>query len=309
MPNLSQPIVDVPSALAYKNAIESHTPADTNFAPLMTLYLTKDLSVSTLKQAKNSGFIHAIKLYPSGVTTNSTHGIKNIASLYPLFETLSELNMPLCVHGESPDPDIDIFDRETHFIDHYLQDIVSTFPKLRVILEHISTRQAAEFVAKAPDNVAATITIHHLLFNRNHLLSGGIKPHYYCLPILKRSKDQQVLTEMALSGHPKFFLGTDSAPHAINDKQSACGCAGIFSAPVAVPLYAQFFERHQALDKLENFASRFGAQFYDLPFNEEKITLVKQTWQVPSSIPFGSQQVIPLMAGEQIDWRIEKTSL
>lgn len=304
MPNLKPPVTTVDAAISYKQRIKSHLGPQTDFTPLMTLYLTNETSAEEIKKAKNSGEITAFKLYPAGVTTNSAAGVRDIEALFPQLKVMEECNLPLCIHGESPDPNLDIFDREKDFIDRYLIKIVQEFSSLRIILEHISTAHAVQFVQEMSENLAATITIHHLLFNRNDLLSGGIKPHHYCLPILKRSTDQEMLKNAAISGNPKFFLGTDSAPHAIDDKQSACGCAGIYSAPVALPLYTQFFEQHGALDKLENFASRFGPAFYQLPVNTQTITLEKKPWRVPERMILGDCEVVPLLAGQEIQWQV-----
>src|SRR5690606_11671670 len=244
-----------------------------NFEPLMTLYLTDGMSVREIEEAKASGLVHAVKYYPAGATTNSDNGVTAIDKVYPVLEAMAELGMPLLIHGEVTNPEIDIFDREQVFIDTVLQPLVNRYPTLRIVLEHITTRQAAQFVAQASDNLAATITAHHLLYNRTHMLSGGIRPHLYCLPILKRNIHQQALIEAATSGNPRFFLGTDSAPHARHLKEHACGCAGSYTAPAALELYAEAFDQAQALDKLEGFASLYGADFYGLPRNTGHVVL------------------------------------
>ena len=305
MPNLKPPVLSVQDAEDYRQRILNTLPKNTSFNPLMTLYLSAETTEAMIREAAASSSVLGVKLYPSGVTTNSQAGIKEIQDIYPLLAVMEECDLPLLVHGESIDPKADVFDRETLFITEKLIPIIQHFPKLRVILEHISTRAAVEFVEEASKQVAATITPHHLLLNRNHLLDDGIRPHYYCKPILKRQEDQAALIKAAISGNPKFFLGTDSAPHSIKNKEAACGCAGVYSAHAALELYAQVFEQHQALDKLENFSSIYGAQFYKLPINTHSITLHKKSWQVPHSLPFGSEQLVPLWAGENIEWQIE----
>lgn len=299
MPNLVPPLTTVEQIQNYKDEILSQAPH--GFIPYFSLYLTDTMSADILTQAQFLPEILGAKLYPAGVTTNSQFGINNIEQLYPIFEVMQDLNMVLQIHGETIHDDI--FDREKQFIEKSLDPIVKNFPKLRIVLEHISTAAASQYINDSPDNVAATITVHHLLFNRNDLLSGGIKPHYYCLPILKRDTDQQAIQRAALSGNPKFFLGTDSAPHAISDKESACGCAGIYSAPFALALYTQFFSAHYSLDKLEPFGSHFGADFYQLPRNTDTITLEETNQQIPEILVFGDKKVRPLAAGETISWK------
>ena len=315
MPNLADPITTVEQAQNYREEIlasvtdinkdiddDSKNSAD--FEPLMTLYLTDKTTAETILEAKASGIIHALKLYPAGATTNSDKGVTNLENIYPALEAMQETGIPLLVHGEVTDPDIDIFDRERVFIETILEPLIQRFPTLKVVLEHITTRDAAEFVTHAPDNIAATITAHHLLMNRNTIFAGGIRPHHYCLPILKRETHRQALVKAAASGNPKFFLGTDSAPHPQGAKESACGCAGMYTAYHAMELYAEAFDKVEALDKLEGFASIFGAEFYGLPQNTNTITLKRESWQVPANLPLGKEQIIPLRAGEQCHWTL-----
>ncbi|RZM75497.1 dihydroorotase [Pseudoalteromonas rubra] len=303
MPNLVPPATCTQSALAYRERILAAKP-NGQFEPLMVLYLTDNTSAEEIRAAQASGHIVAAKLYPAGATTNSDSGVTDIENIYPILEVMQEVGMLLLVHGEVTDSSIDIFDREKVFIDTKLRKVVDAFPKLKIVLEHITTQDAVEFVESAPDNVAATITAHHLLYNRNHMLAGGIRPHYYCLPILKRNTHQQALLRAATSGSKKFFLGTDSAPHAKDKKEAACGCAGAYTAHAAIELYAEAFEEAGALDKLEGFASHFGADFYGLPRNTDTITLEKSSWQVPESYPLGDTQVVPIKAGASIDWQV-----
>ncbi|MCX7121476.1 MAG: dihydroorotase [Gammaproteobacteria bacterium] len=303
MPNLASPITSLSAANAYKSRIEKYIPAGCDFTPLMTLYLTETLSPEIINEC--SSIITACKYYPAGATTHSNAGIHDIKKIYPLLEQMQSVDMPLCIHGESIDRNADIFDREKLFLSETLQHIIKDFPKLRVILEHISTKAAVDFVLQAPKNIAATITPHHLQYNRNDLFHHGIHPHYYCLPILKRAEDQQALIRAAISANPKFFLGTDSAPHAIEKKENACGCAGIYSAHAALGFYADIFEQHNALDKLENFASVFGAEFYQLPQNKSTITLIKEPYKIPEKLSFGNTQLIPMKAGETVSWKIQ----
>ncbi|WP_125783570.1 dihydroorotase [Pseudoalteromonas rubra] len=303
MPNLVPPATCTQSALAYRERILAAKP-NGQFEPLMVLYLTDNTSAEEIRAAQASGHIVAAKLYPAGATTNSDSGVTDIENIYPILEVMQEVGMLLLVHGEVTDSSIDIFDREKVFIDTKLRKVVDAFPKLKIVLEHITTQDAVEFVESAPDNVAATITAHHLLYNRNHMLAGGIRPHYYCLPILKRNTHQQALLRAATSGSKKFFLGTDSAPHAKDKKEAACGCAGAYTAHAAIELYAEAFEEAGALDKLEGFASHFGADFYGLPRNTDTITLAKSSWQVPESYPLGDTQVVPIKAGASIDWQV-----
>lgn len=304
MPNLVPPVCRLEEALAYRERIVQHIPNDQSFQPQMTLYLTDKTSVQDIKVAAEHSAIIACKLYPAGATTNSDSGVTDIQKLYPVLSAMQQYHLPLLVHGEVTQSDVDIFDREKRFIDQVLTKLVSDFPSLKVVLEHITTQDAVDFVSAAPNTVAATITAHHLLFNRNHMLVGGIRPHYYCLPILKRQSHQQALIDAAISGNPKFFLGTDSAPHDTQSKENACGCAGCYTAYAAIELYAEVFEQASALDKLEGFASFFGADFYGLPRNRDTITLEKQDWQAPQTLAFGHEQLTPFLAGETLHWKI-----
>ena len=257
-----------------------------------------------VRAAKASGFVHAAKLYPAGATTNSDSGVTSIDNIFPVLEAMAEVGLPLLVHGEVTRAEVDVFDREKRFIDEHLTRVVERFPTLKVVFEHITTGDAAAFVKAAPANVGATITAHHLLYNRNHMLVGGIRPHFYCLPILKRNVHQEALLDAATSGNAKFFLGTDSAPHVKHAKEAACGCAGCYTAFAAIELYAEAFEQRGALDKLEAFASLNGPRFYGLPANTDRITLVRDEWTAPTSLPFGELTVIPLRAGEKLRWRL-----
>ena len=304
MPNLVPPARNVAEAGEYRQRILAAVPTSRQFEPLMTLYLTDQTRAADVQAAKASGFVHAAKLYPAGATTNSDSGVTALERIYPALEAMAEVGMPLLVHGEVTGNEVDIFDREKRFIDEQLVDLVARFPSLKVVMEHITTADAVQFVESARANVGATITPQHLLFNRNHMLVGGIKPHFYCLPILKRSSHQEALLKAATSGNSRFFLGTDSAPHAQHTKEAACGCAGCYSAFAAIELYASAFEQENALDKLEAFASHFGADFYGLPRNTDTITLVRESWQVPAQLPFGEQQVVPLCAGDTLNWRL-----
>lgn len=306
MPNLVPPVTKAQDARAYYDRIMATQPK-AHFTPLMVLYLTDQTSAQDIIDAKQQGLVFAAKLYPAGATTNSSSGVTDIAKLAPVFSAMQQVGMPLLVHGEVTDKQIDIFDREAVFIDTILKPLVADYPDLRVILEHITTAQAVGFVNQASDNVAATITAHHLLFNRNDMLVGGIRPHFFCLPILKRNTHQQALINAATSGSTKFFLGTDSAPHAQHAKENACGCAGCYSAHAAIELYAEAFEQAGALDKLEGFASLHGPAFYQLPVNQDKITLQKTSWEVPASLPFGEEQVVPIRANEAIQWQVVAT--
>lgn len=306
MPNLSTPITTVQAGLAYRERILAQVPKDSEFTPYMTLYLTDTMGTEEITEAAAQPFFLAAKLYPAGATTNSAHGVVDLKKLYPIFEAMQDSGLVLCIHGEVTDASVDVFDREAVFIDQHLLPLLRHFPKLKIVLEHITTKQAVEFIEAAPFNVAATITAHHLLHNRNALFVGGIKPHYYCLPVLKRAEHQQALITAATSGNPKFFLGTDSAPHSVAAKQSACGCAGIYTAHAAIELYAQAFEQANALSKLENFASVFGANFYELPLNTTEITLIKKSWQVPEQLSFGAETLRPLAAGETLLWQREQ---
>ena len=304
MPNLVPPVTNADQALSYKQRILEARAENSDFEPLMVLYLTDLTSPTIIEQASNAG-ITACKLYPAGATTNSDSGVTDIKNIYPALEKMAECDMPLLIHGEVTDSHVDIFDREKIFIEDILIPLCQRFPELKVVLEHITTKQAVEFVKSSRENTGATITAHHLLFNRNAMLAGGIRPHYYCLPILKRSLHQQALIEAATSGDNRFFLGTDSAPHARNKKEAACGCAGCYTAFAALPFYATVFEHAGALDKLEAFASFNGPDFYGLPRNTGTITLVKQNWKIPELLPFGDTELAPLMAGQTLDWKIQ----
>jgi len=306
MPNLKPPVFTVAEAMSYRQRILQHLPAGSDFTPLMTLYLSEKTAEADLREAASNPHIIGCKLYPAGVTTNSTQGVTKVAAIYPLLEIMEEAGLPLLVHGENNDAQTDVFDREARFIEEELVEILKRFPKLRVVLEHISTQKAVEFVQAAPSQLAATITAHHLLLNRNDLLDEGIRPHYYCKPILKRQKDQEALIQAAISGNPKFFLGTDSAPHSIQNKESACGCAGVYTAHAAIEFYASVFEQHKALDTLENFASVYGAHFYGLAVNTRKITLQKEEWKVPGTLDFGKETLAPFMAGESLYWKLNR---
>ncbi|MCP1292164.1 MULTISPECIES: dihydroorotase [Chromobacterium] len=304
MPNLKPPVTTVDAAAAYRERILAARPAGSRFEPLMTLYLTDNTSPAEIRKAKASGFVHAVKLYPAGATTNSDFGVSDVNKAMPALEAMAEAGLPLLVHGEVTDPAIDVFDREAVFIEQVFQPLLAKLPALRVVFEHITTRDAAEYVAAAPDNVAATITAHHLLMNRNALFVGGIRPHHYCLPVLKRELHRQALLKAATSGSAKFFLGTDSAPHARHAKESSCGCAGMYTANAAIELYAEAFEAAGALDQLEAFASLNGPAFYRLPVNEERVTLAKQAWTVPDTLPYDGDALVPLRAGESIAWKL-----
>jgi dihydroorotase len=304
MPNLTPPVSNAEQALAYKQRILDACDSSNSFEPLMTLYLTDQTTGETIKQAKAKG-IPAAKLYPAGATTNSEAAVNAIESLFPVFETMQEVGMLLLIHGEVTHSDVDIFDREKRFIDDHLIPIVKAFPKLKIVFEHITTSDAGDFVLDAADNIAATITPQHLMLNRNDLLVGGIRPHNYCLPVLKRNTHQQRLRELVQSGSSKFFLGTDSAPHTKTSKESACGCAGCFSAPHALQLYTQVFEELDALEKLEAFASHYGPDFYGLPRNKDTVTLVKDAWTIPEQVDLNNgEQIVPLLAGQSINWKI-----
>ena len=303
MPNLKPPVVTVADAAAYRERLLAAA-AGTTFEPLMTLYLTDNTAPDEIRRARASGFVHAVKYYPAGATTNSDSGVTELARAYPAIAAMEEAGLPLLLHGEVVDPDVDVFDREAVFIERHLTRLLKDFPRLKIVLEHITTRQAAEFVAAAPANVAATITVHHLLYNRNAMFRGGIRPHMYCLPVLKREAHRQALVAAAISGNPKFFLGTDSAPHAASTKETACGCAGIYSAHAAIELYAEAFEDAGALDRLEAFASFFGADFYGLPRNGDTLTLRRETWSAPERLGLGGEALVPLRAGEPIRWRV-----
>ena len=304
MPNLKPPVTTTALALAYRDRILAALPAGARFTPLMTLYLTDRTDPGEITRARASGAVHACKLYPAGATTNSDSGVTDIRRLDETLARMSEENLPLLVHGEVTARHVDVFDREHRFMDDVLAPTVERFPKLRVVFEHITTRRAAEFVTAARRGVGATITPQHLLHNRNAIFEGGIRPHYYCLPILKTESDRQALVEAATSGSPRFFLGTDSAPHARSTKENACGCAGMFSAHAGIELYAEAFAAAGKLEMLEGFASNFGADFYGLPRNADHITLEKSEWRPPANYPMGEQELVPMRAGEPVAWRL-----
>ena len=302
MPNLTPPVTNTAMATEYKARIDAQ---NTGLAPLMTLYLTDKTSAEDIRTAHASGIVKAVKLYPAGATTNSAAGVTAMENVFEAIATMEEVGMPLLVHGEITHADVDIFDREKGFIDTQLIPLLERFPKLNLVFEHITTKEAAEFVQATNYNVGATITPQHLMYNRNNLLVGGVKPHLYCLPVLKRNIHQQALQDAVVSGNSRFFLGTDSAPHAQGAKESACGCAGCYSSPAAIELYAQVFEDLGILDKLEAFASINGPAFYGLPTNENTITLVKQDWQVPASLDYAGDTIIPLAAGKTLHWKLQ----
>ncbi len=306
MPNLRPPITTMDLARQYRERILAAIPGGLNFQPLMTLFLTDEISPGDIAQAKASGFVYGVKWYPAGATTNAEHGVREITRSYAALQALEEQGLPLLVHAETTDPGIDVFDREAVFLDRQLAPVLQRFPGLRVVVEHVTTRHAVQFVRDASPLVGATITAHHLLLNRNALFDGGLRPHHYCRPVLKREPHRLALLATATSGHPRFFLGTDSAPHPRRDKESACGCAGIYTAHAAIELYAEVFEQANALDRLEPFASFHGADFYGLPRNAERITLVKSPWQVAASLGERDDSVIPLRAGETIAWQLEE---
>jgi dihydroorotase len=307
MPNLKPPVTTVALAAAYRERILEALPAGLVFEPLMTLYLTDNTSPGEVDAAKASGFVHGIKLYPAGATTNSDVGVTDLAKCSAVLARMETLGVPLLVHGEVTDPAVDVFDREAAFIDTVLVPLLRDFPGLRVVLEHITTREGAQFVVAAGANVAATITAHHLLLNRNALFAGGIRPHHYCLPVLKRDLHRRALVAAATSGNPRFFLGTDSAPHARSAKEHACGCAGCYTAHAGIELYAEAFEAARALEKLEAFASFHGADFYGLPRNRQRITLLKQASQVPAALPYADgDALVPLRAGETVGWTLSE---
>ncbi|WNC66780.1 dihydroorotase [Thalassotalea nanhaiensis] len=304
MPNLVPPVMNADQAREYHDRIQAVNETE-HFQPLMVLYLTDNTTAQDIKACKESGIVYAAKLYPAGATTNSASGVTDIKNIYPVLEAMQAEDMPLLLHGEVTDNDIDIFDREKEYIDRILTPVVKDFPGLRIVLEHITTKDAVDFVKSASSNVAATITAHHLLFNRNHMLVGGIRPHYFCLPVLKRNIHQQALIEAATSGSSKFFLGTDSAPHTQANKENACGCAGSYTAHAAIELYAEVFDQENAIDKLEGFASFNGPDFYKLPRHTDTITLVKESWDVPATMPFGNDVVVPIRANDKILWQVK----
>jgi len=304
MPNLKPPVTDLASAMAYRDRIAAAVPTGVAFEPLMTLYLTDRITPATVEAAKVGGVV-AAKLYPAGATTNSDMGVTDLKHIYPALEAMQKCGMLLLVHGEVTSADIDLFDREAVFIDRHLIPLRRDFPGLKIVFEHITTQEAAQYVEGADAHTAATITAHHLLYNRNAIFTGGIRPHYYCLPVLKREQHRQALVKAATSGSSRFFLGTDSAPHPAHLKEHATGCAGCYTAHGAMELYAQAFEAANALDKLEGFASFYGADFYGLPRNLQKITLAKETWTPPDSLPFGDATIKPLAGGEPLAWRFK----
>jgi dihydroorotase len=305
MPNLKPPVTTVEQAAAYRRRIVAAVPSGMRFEPLMTLYLTDNLPPAEIERAKASGFVHAVKLYPAGATTNSDAGVTDLGRCRATLAKMEALGLPLLVHGEATDPAVDVFDREAVFIERVLAPLCQDFPALRLVLEHVTTRDGVDFVLAGGPNVAATITAHHLLLNRNAIFQGGIRPHHYCLPVLKREGHRQALVAAATSGNPKFFLGTDSAPHGRATKEAACGCAGCYTAHAGVELYAEAFAAAGALDRLEGFASHFGADFYGLPRNCERITLVNEAWHVPEALPYLDNDVlVPLRAGETVAWRL-----
>jgi dihydroorotase len=304
MPNLKPPVRTTQQALHYRERILAALPDDLAFEPLMTIYLTDDTPPEEIARARLSGRVFGVKLYPAGATTHSEAGVTRLSRCFHTLERMEELGMPLLVHGESTDPAIDVFDREKAFLEEVLGPALERFPRLKLVLEHVTTRDAVQFVEVTGDNVAATITAHHLLMNRNALFMGGIRPHHYCLPVLKREEHREALVEAATSGNPKFFLGTDSAPHPRSEKEAACGCAGIYTAHAAIELYAVAFEEAGALDRLEGFAAEFGARFYGLPENSDTITLLREDWRIPDTIAFGAKKLVPLRAGESIPWKL-----
>lgn len=308
MPNLAPPASTVSQALAYRARIlQAMRDLPRQFEPLMTLYLTDQTDAAEIRLAAATSGVHAVKLYPAGATTNSAAGVTHLEALFPTLAAMEEADLPLLIHGEVTDRDIDIFDREKVFIDRHLAPIAGRFPALRIVLEHITTADAVQFVSAAGKNVAATITAHHLLYNRNDMLAGGIRPHYYCLPVLKRNSHQQALQSAATSGNPKFFLGTDSAPHSTASKESSCGCAGVYSAHAALEFYAEVFDELQALHKLEAFASHFGPDFYRLPRNTDTISLRRESWEAPAQLPLGAESLTPLRATQTVAWRVVKS--
>ena len=304
MPNLKPPVVDVAMARAYRERILAALPKGSTFEPLMTLYLTDETPPAAIVDAKASAIVKAVKYYPAGATTNSASGVTDIRKCDAVLDAMQYYGMPLLVHGEVTDPDVDVFDREAVFLERTLAPLLARFPRLKVVVEHITTQEAVAFVERAPANVGATVTAHHLLMNRNALFAGGARPHHYCLPVLKRESHRRALVKAATSGNPKFFLGTDTAPHSRGTKECDCGAAGIYTAHAALELYAEAFEAAGALGKLEGFASHFGADFYGLPRNGGRVTLEKAEWEVPREYPFGAETVVPLRAGQKLGWRL-----
>jgi len=305
MPNLKPPVTTVDQAMAYRKRVIAALPAGSTFEPLMTLYLTGNTTAGDIHALAENPFIHAVKYYPAGATTHSDEGVTRVEQVYHVLEVMEELGVPLLMHGEVTDPAIDLYDREPVFIDTVLEPLSRRFSRLKMVLEHISTGSAVDFIMQGPETIAATITPQHLLYNRNAMFDGGLRPHYYCLPVLKRETHRQAVMRAAVSGHPRFFLGTDSAPHGRAAKESVCGCAGIYSAHNALELYAEIFEESGNLDKLEQFSGFNGADFYGLPRNEGTITLVRQEWQVPESLPFAGSELVPLRAGEKCRWMLD----
>ncbi|MQM36770.1 Dihydroorotase [wastewater metagenome] len=305
MPNLTPPVTDAGKAAAYRERILRHIPPGSGFTPLMTLYLTDNTTPADIEAAAASGIVHAVKLYPAGATTNSDSGVTDLDRCDDALAAMAEAGLPLLVHGEVTTPGVDIFDRERAFLGERLAPLIGRHPRLRVVLEHVTTAAGIEFVRQGPDRLGATLTAHHLLLNRNDLLVGGIRPHHYCLPILKRERDREALLEAATSGDPRFFLGTDSAPHPRTAKENACGCAGVYSSPFAMALYAEAFEAVGALDRLEGFASHHGADFYGLPRNDSRIRLVREDTPVPATLPLAGGEIVPLRAGATVAWRVE----
>lgn len=304
MPNLKPPVTTVADAAAYRERILAALPAGSGFEPLMTLYLTEKTTPADIRAAADSGFVHAVKYYPAGATTNADSGVRTLSKVYPVLEAMQEAGVPLLVHGEVTDAHIDIFDRESVFIEQVLAPLLDEFSGLRVVMEHITTAEAADFVQAGPARLAATITPQHLLLNRNALLAGGMQPHHYCLPVLKREENREALVAAAAGESERFFLGTDSAPHARETKETACGCAGIYSAHTAIELYAEIFEAAGALHRLQAFASERGADFYGLPRNSATVTLQREAWQVPLTLPYGASEVVPLRAGSELQWKL-----
>ncbi|MDR2220259.1 MAG: dihydroorotase [Methylobacillus sp.] len=306
MPNLRPPVTTTALAGEYRARILAALPAGSRFEPLMTLYLTDNTAPEEITRAKASGFVHGVKLYPAGATTNSDSGVTDLAKCRAALAAMEKHGMSLLIHAEVTDADVDVFDREKVFIERHMIPLTRDFPGLRIVFEHITTRDAAQFVAEAPDFIGATITAHHLLMNRNALFTGGLRPHHYCLPVLKREEHRQALLAAATSGNPKFFLGTDSAPHAKSAKEAACGCAGMYTAHAAIELYAEAFEAARALGKLEAFASFHGADFYGLPRNTEKIVLERKPWPIPETLPLGDDVLVPLRAGSTVAWKLQE---
>jgi dihydroorotase len=305
MPNLVPPVTTGAMAEAYRTRILAALPREARFTPLMTCYLTDGTDTAEVERGYRAGVFTAVKLYPAKATTNSAFGVTDIAKTYPVLERMAALGMPLLIHGEVTDPEVDVFDREAQFIERVLKPLIARLPRLKIVLEHITTKEAVEFVSRAGENLAATITPHHLIINRNAIFSGGLRPHMYCLPIAKREPHRLALRRAAVSGNPKFFLGTDTAPHPVKDKEADCGCAGIFNAPAALELYAQVFAEEGALDRLEGFASLNGPRFYGLAPNDERATLVSRPWRIPSEVRAGNTTVRPFLAGEEIGWQLE----